>query len=369
MKIVSSLSFPDVEAWVDQVEVIDPRTMSAPAFLRRFIQRSDTADAVIANGSIGTGRLYADLVAAVAVLRRRGSPPVVIADCLWGADPHGRGRRVRELGARLLNTRQATFCVLADEERSTLSSTWGVDLDRTVFTPYAWTVDEATRGAPITDDGFAFAGGDSIRDHGLLMEAATRTSSPVVVATRDMPPELKQRATPNVDVASVPAQRFDELLRSCRVAVVALLSTSNRSGGMQTYLNAMALGKPVIVTDSMGVRDYIEPGVTGIVVPPDDATALADAISWAADPANAAELATIARRGQRDVLERFTPQRYANHLLRLAHDAARQQQGPSVTGVGRSPRSQPPRPIPSAIRRANEGRPRSSRASRGSSAG
>jgi D-inositol-3-phosphate glycosyltransferase len=43
-------------------------------------------------------------------------------------------------------------------------------------------------------------------------------------------------------------------------------------------LEAMRAGTPVVVTDVAGNRETVQHGVTGLVVPPDDAGALAEAI-------------------------------------------------------------------------------------------
>lgn len=50
-------------------------------------------------------------------------------------------------------------------------------------------------------------------------------------------------------------------------AVVLCLRPAARSTGQQPYLNARALGRPTLVTDSDGVRDHIEDGFTGVVMP------------------------------------------------------------------------------------------------------
>jgi glycosyltransferase involved in cell wall biosynthesis len=54
---------------------------------------------------------------------------------------------------------------------------------------------------------------------------------------------------------------------------------SYREGLPKMLIEAAACGRPVVTTDVPGCRDAIEPGVTGVLVPPRDANALATAIN------------------------------------------------------------------------------------------
>jgi glycosyltransferase involved in cell wall biosynthesis len=53
---------------------------------------------------------------------------------------------------------------------------------------------------------------------------------------------------------------------------------SYREGLPKSLIEAAACGRAVVTTDVPGCRDAIEPGVTGLLVPPRDAVALADAL-------------------------------------------------------------------------------------------
>lgn len=53
---------------------------------------------------------------------------------------------------------------------------------------------------------------------------------------------------------------------------------SYREGLPKILIEAAACGRPIVTTDVPGCRDAIEPGVTGVLVPPRDAEALATAI-------------------------------------------------------------------------------------------
>ncbi|MBP5207929.1 MAG: glycosyltransferase [Clostridia bacterium] len=71
-----------------------------------------------------------------------------------------------------------------------------------------------------------------------------------------------------------------------------------------TNLEASSSGRPVITTDIPGCREEVVPGVTGWLVPPKDAGALADAMEQAARlPAE--KLSAMGEEGRRYVTEHF----------------------------------------------------------------
>lgn len=91
-----------------------------------------------------------------------------------------------------------------------------------------------------------------------------------------------------------------ELLSEVSVSVLPSLA----EGLSNVVLEAMAAGVPVVATSVGGTPEMVENGVTGLLVPPRDATALAEAIgSLLADPARGR---SIGRAARERVAERFS---------------------------------------------------------------
>jgi glycosyltransferase involved in cell wall biosynthesis len=60
---------------------------------------------------------------------------------------------------------------------------------------------------------------------------------------------------------------------------IFVLSSRYEAGATYVVMEAMRVGTPVIVTDVVGNCDAVEPGRSGLVVPPEDPEALAEAIN------------------------------------------------------------------------------------------
>lgn len=78
--------------------------------------------------------------------------------------------------------------------------------------------------------------------------------------------------------------------------VMPMRATLLHAGAQQSILNAMLMGKPVVLTDPEGGADYIETGKSGILAPYGDAEALRDSIRYLWDhPAEAKAMGSRAQ--------------------------------------------------------------------------
>ncbi len=87
---------------------------------------------------------------------------------------------------------------------------------------------------------------------------------------------------------------------------VAVLPSYREAQGL-VILEAMALARPVVASDVGGIPEMIEDGVTGLLVPPHDPAALAEAITRLLTDHPLADM--IGRAGHRLVHERFCVER------------------------------------------------------------
>ena len=106
----------------------------------------------------------------------------------------------------------------------------------------------------------------------------------------------------------LPLTELRDLYARSRFVVVPLLA-SDTDNGVTVILEAMAMGKPVICSQTRGQVDVIQEGVTGLYVPVGDATALRRAIlSLWNEPLRAREMGRNARAWveKHHTLEKFT---------------------------------------------------------------
>jgi glycosyltransferase involved in cell wall biosynthesis len=101
---------------------------------------------------------------------------------------------------------------------------------------------------------------------------------------------------------------------------VAVLPSYREAQGL-TILEAMALSRPVVASNVGGIPEMIVDGVNGLLVPPHDPPALADAIARLLTSHQLADM--IGRRGHDTVHDRFCIQLMVNAVQELYDEGAR----------------------------------------------
>jgi glycosyltransferase involved in cell wall biosynthesis len=148
----------------------------------------------------------------------------------------------------------------------------GVPAHKLAVVPYHTTTYNAQYD--ITEGSYVFSGGDHTRDYRTLIEAVRGTSWPVIIAAQQRSYFDGIDIPGNVSLRTVCHEEFVQLMAGAAAVVVPLAPGLLHAGGQQSYLNAMALGKPVIVADDCGADEYIQTGIDGFVIDPGDVSSL-----------------------------------------------------------------------------------------------
>jgi glycosyltransferase involved in cell wall biosynthesis len=101
---------------------------------------------------------------------------------------------------------------------------------------------------------------------------------------------------------------------------VAVLPSYREAQGL-SILEAMAMSRPVVASNVGGIPEMIESGVNGLLVPPQDPPALADAIVRLLVDHPLAD--TLGRAGHDTVHDRFCIQLMVNAVQELYDEGAR----------------------------------------------
>ena len=127
---------------------------------------------------------------------------------------------------------------------------------------------------------------DKVKGHEVLLDAAARLKGSVAglrvrcAGEGRLLERLRWQLKPAglEGVVEFPGRVADKwaFMSSCRVGVVPSLGSEAVS---RSALEWMSLGRPVVASSVGGLPDLVEDGVTGLLVPPGDAAALAEALS------------------------------------------------------------------------------------------
>ena len=278
-----------------------------------------------------SGRLHPDLVACVVAgwLGRR-RPAVVLMGAMWNHDAGLLGR-IERVFVRLADRGIDLYAVQSTEELELFARSWGVDRGKLRFVPYFATITDTDASAPLAGEAAdVFSGGDSHRDYEPLLAAALRLPQlRFVLATSTL--AHRNDLPPNVTAGWMDRLAFYSALRQAKAVVVPIRRNLDRAAGQQTYLNAMLLGKPTIVTDSPGVRDHVTAGETGFVVD-GSVESYVEALSSIFDPGRSSDIHAMGARAQSVVATSFTFERHAEAVLHVLGEAVSRRNAARTVG-------------------------------------
>ncbi len=140
---------------------------------------------------------------------------------------------------------------------------------------------------PEVDRGYVLALGASQRDYELLISAVSGLEYPVkLILSRARADAHNSKLSsgplpPNVEhiEGDVNRQEWNKCIAESRLVVVPILPDAIQPAGISVYLEAMAFGKPVIVTRGASTEGLLDDGRVAYVIPPGDSAALRAAIN------------------------------------------------------------------------------------------
>jgi glycosyltransferase involved in cell wall biosynthesis len=160
------------------------------------------------------------------------------------------------------------------------------------------------------------------RDYRTLLSAIPTDAKLFVADDSFFSPGAERRLPhswpPHVERRSVPPHQLREKYGRASVVVVPVVQTTFPAG-ITTLLEAMSMGKAVIVSATDGLCGVVEDGRSGLVVPPGDPIALGRSVRRLfADRALSGRLGAEARRV---AVQRFGLDRYVDSLLNQLQEA------------------------------------------------
>lgn len=203
--------------------------------------------------------------------------------------------------------------VLSEAQALPLQRLLGPHPPRIFVVPFGIDADFFASRPPATRPRIVSAGNDRDRDPATLYAALALVlaARPDVDAVVQSPSGLQPPEGVRL-VRRLPHTELRDLYATASV-VVAATRPNLHASGMTVALEALATARPVVVSDTPGMRDYVSTR-TGVLVPPGEPEALAEALLGILDDRDRA--AALGCQGRIEVERRFTTKTMVGALVR-----------------------------------------------------
>jgi glycosyltransferase involved in cell wall biosynthesis len=259
---------------------------------------------------------------AIVILRwlpRRMRPAIVLYGEMFEPD-EGLSGWVQRLAMKLIDPGIDYYIVYSTAELTIFPQIWGVSADKMRYCPMYYSFDLSNdQPGRVEAGGYIFSGGNSYRDYPPLIEAARHLPeykfylATVRVNERDGLPE-------NITVNWPSKEDYLRLIQEANAVVVPLQLGLKRTIGLLTAFETMLMGQVLIVSDAVGIRDYVHDGETGIIVD-GSVDSYENAIRWVLAPENKGKVEEMKVKARKSVMEEFTLEKHVDYVISVLEEA------------------------------------------------
>ncbi|MCB0193547.1 MAG: glycosyltransferase family 4 protein [Anaerolineae bacterium] len=270
------------------------------------------------------GRFKPELCATVLLnlWPKRYRPKVVMYGDMFQQTPGLQGKIERVI-MKVADRAIMRYVVITAAESDVFPQVWGIDKTKMRVCPYFLEQKRHDKGTMTLPKGqHIFAGGNSFRNFEPLIEAARQLPEYEFVLCTS---RLKDRTDLpcNVKAGLVSHEQYVKLISTAAAVVIPLKTGMHRVAGLQTCFDAMWAKKPTIVTEALGVREYIDHRKTGMIVD-GSPQSYAAAIRWVLDPGNQEAVAHMCEQAHAILRDQYTLDNHIDHLLAVIDEVIEQ---------------------------------------------
>jgi len=320
LKILTDLRIDQSLLWGEKTDFIDD--IGSPGRLSRLVKPFVNALVILGHrrrydvvilGNIKTAQIVALFIRFMPLRRLR----LIVLEVMLDEESRSIWWRFKRSLQRFLFSSIDVIFVSARREIETYSRRFDLPESRFRFLHFHTNITEPRMIR--RPEGYLLSAGRTGRDFQTLAEAVRGLPVEVVLISDQQSIDGVSIPENTRLLINIPRREYLELIENSRFVVVPL-HRRVKSTGQVAILEAMALGKPVIATDTVGTTDYIKHRKTGLLVPPADPVALREAILELIEgPSLQADFASQALDF---IKENCTFEKYVKNILSTAEEIA-----------------------------------------------
>jgi len=296
--------------------------------LVKLLKYRNRYDVVINGGIRRSGQLFA-LFRRILHIK---TPKQIMLEVMLDEEKRTIFWKLKKIIQRIIFLSVDIIFVSSTNEVESYSARFGVSKEKFRFLPFHTNIAEPRL---VNGPGnYILSAGKAGRDYATLAGAIRELNRKIIVVSDKE--STKDVGFPDgvAVLYDIPYRSYLSLLYDCCFVVVPLKKFV-KSTGQVVILEAMALGKPVIATETTGTIDYIQSGVNGILVPVGDSEALKNAIKRVVNDNNLYK--ELAVNALECVKKNHTFDIYVSRVLQAADELIKRPQFTQDTGLNSKP--------------------------------